>query len=67
MNKITLHRRTRRGGFADEGDQVVSDGAEGVKVVHDKDVPLARLAANVLQFNEVHVGNANHKDTVTWR
>lgn len=37
-----------------------------VKVVHHEDVPLAGLAADLLQLRKVHVGHAHAEDRVAW-
>lgn len=62
-----LGQLTRRRRLTDEVDQVFLDGVKGVKVVHDKDVPLTGLGGDLLQLVKVHVGHANGEDAVTWQ
>ena len=57
---------TGGGCLADEGDQVVLDLCERVKVVHHKHVPLAGLAADVPELRLVNVGHPDHKHTVAY-
>ena len=57
---------TGGGRLADEGDQVVLDLGERVKVVHHKHVPIAGLAADVPELRLVNVGHPDHKHTVAY-
>lgn len=54
-------------GLTNEGNQIFFDGVEGIKVVHNEDVPLAGFAADLLQLHEIHIGNTDRKDAVAWR
>lgn len=57
--------RCRR--LTNEIDQIFFDGVKRVKVVHDKDVPVAGFGGDLLQLVEVHVGDADGEDAVAWQ
>lgn len=55
---------TGRRGLTQEGHQSLLNGAEGVKIHHVENVPLAGFTGDVLQLGVIHVGHAHHEHAV---